>query len=261
MKPELSIVCPSIRPHLLLKMYESIFKSTTRSFELVVVSPYALPEELNKFKNIKLIRDFGSPMRCNQLGTLFCEGKYLYPTHSDDAIFIENSLDKNLDLITSLGDNIENVVVCKYSESENYSANERFQSDDYYKIVNAYPVNKEYIPKSWYIFNAAIFHKEYFYHLGGWDCIFDVPAMGHADLAIRAQKGGAKVTLSPFPISNVDHMPGTSGDHAPIHYSQILHDTPIFYQKYSGPIDNLQVTIDIMNWKSSETIWLKRFKI
>ena len=46
MKPELSIILPSIRTERLEKLYDSILTSTTCTFELVIVGPYPLPEKL-----------------------------------------------------------------------------------------------------------------------------------------------------------------------------------------------------------------------
>ena len=36
MKPDLSIILPSIRPHLLKDVYDSILESTSRDFEILV---------------------------------------------------------------------------------------------------------------------------------------------------------------------------------------------------------------------------------
>ena len=70
MNPELSIILPSIRPERLQKVYDSILKSTSAEFELIIISPYPLPESLEKYKNIKYVRDFGNPTRCHNIGLL-----------------------------------------------------------------------------------------------------------------------------------------------------------------------------------------------
>jgi glycosyltransferase involved in cell wall biosynthesis len=257
-KPNISIVLPSIRPERLEEIYDSILKSTKRDFELIIVGPNALSERLQKLRNVKYVKDFGSPMRASCIGAMLCEGKYVYPTMSDDAYFLPNAIDQNLELLESMGSGIENVIITKYSESEGFSAKDRFQPDDYYKLCNAYPVNTEYVPKDWWIFNAFVCHREYFDKFGGWDCIFQACPMGHADLAIRMQNAGAVVNISKYPITMLDHEPGTSGTHAPIHYAQILDDTPIFQQRYNGQLsDNNK--IELMNWKKAQTVWGKRF--
>ena len=62
-KPELSLLMPGIRPERWKDVFESIYEGTKRSFELIIVSPYRLPEELTKYKNIKHVTDWGNPVR------------------------------------------------------------------------------------------------------------------------------------------------------------------------------------------------------
>ena len=178
-KPEISIILPGIRPYNWSKLYDSIVKSTTRRFELIVVGPYRPPDMLqNDIYNFKYVKDYGSPMRASN-----------------------------------------------------------FLSDD------------------WWLFNVAIMHRSFFDSLGAWDCSFEACPMGHTDLAIRAQHAGANVAMSEFPLLDCGHMPGTTGDHAPIHYAQLGHDTPRFQQRYRDPEwVNKSTKIDINNWKNSPTM-------
>jgi len=258
MKPEITIIMPAIRVDNWDKVYSSIQKSTKRSFELIIISPYPLTPFLQDKVNVKYIKDYGSPMRASCIGIMLAEGKFIFPTHADDGFFIEGALDKNIDFLISQGNDIKNIIICKYSESENLSSPERYQSDDYYKLVNAYPVNKEYVSSEWLIFNTAIWYREYFDQFGGWDSTFEACPMGHADLAIRAQKDGATVRLSPYPMIQNDH---NQSDHRPIEIAQILYDTPIFRERYNKPLDNLKIRLDPFNWKASDMVWNKRFKI
>ena len=75
MKPELSIILPSIRTERLEKLYDSILTSTSRTFELVIVGPYPLPEKLRDLKNVKYVKDFGSPVRASNIAASLCEGE------------------------------------------------------------------------------------------------------------------------------------------------------------------------------------------
>jgi len=261
MKPEISILMPAIRVHNWDRVYRSIEGSTRRSFELLIVSPYPLTPFLQEKRNVKYVKDFGSPVRASCIGAMLCEGRFVFPTHADDAFFIKDSIDNNIDFLLAQGSDIKNVVVCKYSESENLKYPERYHGDEYYKLTTAVPVNKKYIPDHWLIFNSAFWHREYFDTSGGWDCIFEVCPMAHTDLAIRAQKDGAVATLSPYPIAICNHMPGTSGDHAPVHYAQTLIDEPLFKQKYNDGIDHLTIKIDLMNWKNAPIVWNRRFSL
>ena len=75
-KPEISIILPGIRPYNWSKLYDSIVKSTTRRFELIVVGPYRPPDMLqNDIYNFKYVKDYGSPMRASNIGALLCEGR------------------------------------------------------------------------------------------------------------------------------------------------------------------------------------------
>ena len=57
-KPELSLLMPGIRPERWKDVFESIHEGTKKSFELIIVSPYPLPEELTKYKNIKALANW-----------------------------------------------------------------------------------------------------------------------------------------------------------------------------------------------------------
>ena len=72
MKPEISIVMPGIRPDNWSKVYESIKKSTKRTFELIIVGPYQLPPELAPIKNgltnneyVRVEKNWGIDFRIN----------------------------------------------------------------------------------------------------------------------------------------------------------------------------------------------------
>jgi glycosyltransferase involved in cell wall biosynthesis len=256
MKPEISIIMPAIRTDNWIKVYESIQNSTSRNFELIIGSPYDLPAELRGYKNIKIVKDWGSPTRASQIASMLIEGKYVFPTYSDDSIFIKNAIDENLNLLISLGECIKNAVVCKYSESQNYSAPTRYQDDDYYKLINAYKTNPEIVNKDWWIYNTVFMHSEYFLNMGGFDCSFQACPYSHADLAIRCQSDGANAVMSNHPIIMCDH---NQSDHMPIEISQIYEDAPVFNHKYSKEIDKTKNKIDLMNWRSAPSVWKHRF--
>lgn len=256
-RPELSILMPAIRAENWLKVYQSIQSSTKRAFELIIISPYDLPNELKSYKNIKIIKDWGSPTRASQIGVMSIEGKYVFPTHSDDSLFIPDAIDKNLDLLISKGDSNKNAVVAKYSESSNYSHPERYQNDDYYKLINAYQTNPQVVDKDWWIYNTVFLHSSYFLEMGGFDCRFQACPYSHADLAIRCQSDGCKTYMSDHPIIMCDHG---QDDHGPIEISQVYEDAPIFRDKYSRIIDPSKNRIDLMNWKNAPSIWKHRFQ-
>lgn len=256
-KPEISLILPSIRVERLETLYDTILESTKRSFELIVVGPYPISEKLQKLTNVKYVKDFGSPMRASNIGVELCEGNVI-SWLADDCKFLPNSIDVAMDTLYNMGDNIKNVVIAKYFEGVGYSGTNA-QNDQYYKLNYAYP-RSPYIPEDWWIFNVAFIYRSFFDYLGGWNCQFQACPLGHADFAIRAQRAGAIVKMSETPIFTCDHMPETSGDHAPIHYTQHGEDEPLYKIIYSKPLESYPICIDVSNWKSSPSVWGKRFK-
>jgi hypothetical protein len=53
-------------------------------------------------------------------------------------------------------------------------------------------------------------------------------------------------------LSSCGHMPGISGDHAPMHYAQLENDIPLYIDKYRKIPD---LIIDVDNWRCHSTKW------
>lgn len=248
MKPKLSIILPGIRQY----NWDAVYNSINLDFkwELIIVSPYQLTDRLQNSRNVKHIRDWGSPARASCIGASLCEAKYI-TWIADDGICISGTIEKS---IKTLDANINGrlVIVTKYLE-----ACEKVHNDDYYKLVNAYP-KSPYISDSWWIFNCAFMHRDYYESIGGWDAEnFETPAILHADLAIRCQRDGCETILIEDPLLNCGHG---HADHAPIEMAHNYNDAPRYSEIYNS-IDCLHRTkININNWKNSPAIWERRFK-
>ena len=203
-KPDLSIILPAIRSEQWDGLYDSILQACKKySFELILCGPLPLTEKLNKLANVKYVRDFGSPMRASNIAASLAEGKYI-TWIADDATLFKDSLDNNLDLLLSMGEEEKNVVMYKYAEGKNGTSKEVFP--DSYFFLNNSGNYSPYLSNDWLLFNSAVMHTSFFNRLGGWDCSFESCPMGHNDLAIRAQYLGANVLLSPFPVLDCNHM-------------------------------------------------------
>jgi hypothetical protein len=283
-KPELSVVLPSIRPHKLFGVYESIKNaSVNTSFELIVVGPYALPEELQGLDNVKFIKDHGSPVRASNIGASYAQGKIL-TWIADDGFMLENSVDEHLKILYSKGDDTRNVIISKYYENqigpingepfdpsrndhrnyviENAPTDYPTLQEKYYKINNADCTRSPYIPDDWWIFNVAFLYREFFEYLGGWDCQYEGTAMAHTDLAVRAQFYGANIIMPDLIRDVADWHPGATGDHLPIFLCQTQHDEPLIQSRYRDPNWALKVKmrLDLDNWKEAPSVWKRRFK-
>ena len=149
MKPYLSIILPSIRPHRLVSLYHSITASTSRSFELIICGPYPLPDELRDIKNIKYVKDYGSPVRASNIAASLCEGE-VCTWIADDCLLFENALERCIEEFESMGDETTNVLVSKYYEGQDNSVDRStLQNDNYFKI---HPDFMERFQPMWYLF-------------------------------------------------------------------------------------------------------------
>lgn len=264
MNPEISIVLPGIRNQKWDFLYESIFYSTKRTFEMIVCGPYPLTEKLQKQKNVKYVKDWGSPVRASNIAAMLSEGKVITWV-ADDALFLDSALDLNIDLLYSMGNSEKNVVVCKYYEGENLESSPEknpIMSKQYYKINNSHNFSP-YLNNNWLLFNVAVMHRSYFDYLGGWNSKYEGTAMSHNDFAVRAQYDGAKILFSETPLIKCEHLPGSTGDHGPIFECQHGHDEPLYQSTYRDPdwYKNVDIRLDLdKNWKTAPIVWNRRFK-
>ena len=254
MSVDISILLPAIRKERWVELYNSISKSTKRKFELIIVGPYSLPDELQTKRDVKFIKEWGNPVRASQIASLVAEGKYL-TWAADDGVYLEGALDRAIDYLDNKPNkDIKDVVVNNYFEAGLLAC-----PGNVLRLKVAYPPHT-YLSDDWYIFNVATMYTEFFYDLGGYECAFEVCPFAHADLAARAQRSGANVHVLNEPMLDCTHMPGTSGDHAPVHYAQTEHDQQLYARIYENSASLGRTKIDINNWKTAPSVWKRRFK-
>lgn len=244
---KLSIILPGIRPNNWKKLYNSIPAET--DFELIICSPYSLSSSLQLFKNVKYVKDFGSPVRASCIAASLAEGEWI-TWAADDAVYLSETFKKCINLINDKNERL--VIVNKYLEGGNGP-----HGDDYYRLNNAYP-RSPYVPDEWWIFNAGFMNRKFYENLGGWDCQFEVTCLSHADIAIRAQRYGCETILIQEPLLNCEH--GHS-DHLPVQHAHEMHDAPLYSQIYNSPDCVNRTKININNWKNAPMIWERRFKL
>lgn len=255
-RPTLSIILPSIRPYNLERLYSSILDATTDSFELIVVGPYSLPRELEKYPNIKVFRDWGTPTRASQIGATLAEGEYV-TWAADDGVYLPNSIDNCLDVLRN-EKSINRVVSAKYLEGNSGSFSNNNQADSFYTLNSAYP-NAPLINPYAYILNVGFMHRKLFEYFGGWDCQFEACPLAHADLAARLQMTTKiHVLLLNEYVLKCEHLSERNGDHGPVHDAQTLSDTQKYIEKWSNS-EKCKAIIDMSNWKDSPMIWDRRF--
>lgn len=254
---DVSLIIPAIRTNGWLNFYNSIEKSCKKYlWELILISPFDLPDELKEKNNIKLIKDFGCPTRCLQLGIFEAQGKLCAHT-VDDAVLFEDKLDEAIDYYKQ-NCGYKDVVNLRYREGENYSG--QTMRDSYWMAWGHDALRLTGIPQHYKISLHHLLNTDYLIEMGGYDCSFEHANFSNNDLMFRIQADGGKLFDSVSDITTCNHMPDETGDHSPIFKSHNEHDLPLFRQMYSDPdILKKRIKIDINNWASAPSVWTRRF--
>lgn len=247
---ELSVFMPTIRTHLHEAWFASLEKSCNRhKFEVVMCGPFEPPESILSRDNVTWIRSFSSPTVCAQIAAITCSGRVLF--HSvDDTFFAPGLVSDELDRIKNC------VVGMRYNEGGGYRGPEL--SKDSWLTKNWYD-EWNGVDNSWQLCGLFLMERSLFLEFGGFDCVFEYLSNALTDLLFRIQSNDLNVNfiLSKGVVCNVDHMPGTSGDHGPMHIAN-AHDVSTFNGFwYDKAFRN---KIDINNYKQYPEIWNLRFR-
>lgn len=255
MNYELSMLVPSIRPHNLKKLYDSVCNAFHHPFEFIVIGPFPLPDELKDVDNVKYIEDWGSPIRSQQRGLCESSGRFI-SFAADDGVFEKDSLNIAYDTLKDLDK--MNVVMGKYREGDGNT--DPMVKDEYYILNNHAGSVCQFMPDNCWMLNVGIIPRDLIMELGGWDSSkFQVCPYAYSDLSIRFQKYGVKYHIQQQLMFRCSHMPDHSGDHSPIHVKQLYFDEPMFKEIYNHPYYSKRMSIDINNWKLAEPRWKIRF--
>lgn len=252
MNCKLSIIMPAIRVENWVDLYKSIVSSCSHSFELILVSPYKIPDILERSANIKYVKDFGSPNRCFNIALSLAEGEYC-TWGADDGIYQDGVLDKAINILDN-SKNYKKIVSMSTVEAA------RHYSEEFCFINKHKEISSPYIPDNYRLLALGMMRTQYFKELGGIDCKYETHAIGHIDLSIRAQNDGAEIQFLQDICMRLSHMPGISGDHAPMHYAQTEHDEELYRTLYRDQNYKHLNRLDLFNWKNSPQVWARRFK-
>lgn len=253
---KISILMPSIRPSLLQGVYESIEKSCHVEWEIVLISPYAMPDFLKDKNNVQYIFDKGSPIRARQIGLIASKGDYICYA-ADDVTFYPNSLD--IAYNTLKDKDYKSIVLGKYLEGE--EDNPFMKSDEYYFLYThdfLKPIMVNF-PRDYKLLNTGLISRKVLLEIGGFDCMFEACAMSCVDLSIRLQNYGCPIIIQNEPIFHSTHLPYGQGDHEPIHIAQVGHDQPLFLMLYLDHKNKTRTIIPLDNWEKNPSIWKRRF--
>ena len=254
---KLSIILPSIRTHNLDRFYDSVQGSCQEyDWEIVVASPFDLPESLSNKNNVKLIKTFDKIPVCIQRATKLAEGELICHL-VDDCELLPSSLDQSIDFFKDTCSK-KDALCLTYVELANYMVSpERWRVKSILEGSEwAHEFQSPFINPEWFVFVQPMMLRRRFIELGGMDCQFEYSNHAHHDLAFRLQIQGGNVHVPPFMISVAAHMPERTGDHGPVHDAQTGPDQKRFNQLYQY---ERTPVINYNNWEECSGRWERRF--
>jgi len=246
---KLSILVPGIRIANWEKLYNSV--NVKDEWEMIIITPYDLPDNMKDKKNVVHIIDWGTPIRCQQLGLIQAKGEYI-SWSADDGIYIGSALQNAIDM---LEDTEKTVVMSRYREGNGNT--DPMMKDEYYHLHHHASCQLAGIPKDCLMLNCGLVPRQLLIEVGGWDCQFEVCPYSYNDLAVRLNLYEVKFIMQDECMFKCSHMPGHEGDHGPIHDAQTIHDEPLFQQLWAN--EGRKSVILITNWESTPDKWVRRF--
>jgi len=233
-----------------MPLYQSLPHTTNlpkTEHELVIVSPYDLPPEMEGLENVTLIKDRGCPSRCYQLGALHSKGEYIVCSVDDGTFCPNRAIDKAFKILPK---HHKGVVTFKYSEhAGGRNAVDMAWNMGAHKTMKKLP----YIPNHYLLLPTFLMRRDYFMEVGGWDCKFEQPGVGCIDLAVRFQNDGAEIAMG---HKYMDLENDCGSHHSPIERAHWEHDMPLLIKIYSTVPNRSRIPFD--NWKNASEVWPRR---
>ncbi len=253
----LSIILPSIRTHLLDSWYDSAAAACRdHTFQVIITSPFEISNHLRKASNVVYLHSYSNPSVVTQEAILASEGELIFLT-TDDGYFMDDCLSMAISAWQKHC-STKDIVNMRYREGQNYGGGP--MPDAYWYPWSHPPLQLPGVKRSWFIAPQFMMSRNYFFDLGGIDCVFEYSNYGIHDMTFRAQAQGARIFQSPKEVLCANHFPDDTVDHKPIYDAQTFYDLPIFQKIYSDPDAAIKRgNIDYNNWKQYNKIWERRF--
>lgn len=267
MKKDVSLIVPSIRPENLIKFYNSVVQACKKTtFEIIIASPYLIPEELMKTGNVKFLHTYANPTIAFQMSALLSDSEFIYNT-TDDHMVQPDAIDRAVDLFRNTPLSYKDMINMVYSEAvldtETLEPNGRQifrRPDDYWLAYSHEDLRVVGVKPTWEICIQFFMKLGYFLELGGFDCNYEYCNHPIHDLAFRAQANGSKIYHSPMIATYSSMLPGSSGDHRPVQEAQEGPDLKRFNELYSvSDCAFKRIKIPYDNWKGKSDVWERRF--
>jgi len=249
-KYDISFGIPAIRPELWQRLYDTALDSAgDKTFELIFISPYDLPDSMKNLSNVKLVKDRGGPPRCFQRSSICAEGELL-GLGCDDAIFVKDGIKSAVDTYRENCRDQDGVIM-KYTEGKGIPSHTPIHaSDEYWQA--GFHEDKFYadgIQNNWK-WGHFLVKNSYFQEIGGVDCNYYVLSHGMHDLTYRMQNVGGKFYFTPIFVQNADW--DISSKHA-CTQSAADADWHMLVEDFEYATDRCKIDFD--NWKDSPEQW------
>lgn len=260
MLKDLTLILPSIRPHLWDRFFRSFVRSVRKhTYTIIIVGP-VFPENkiLDTNPDVIYLKSYSPPTRCAQIAALLAHSKYLCWV-ADDGIWFKNSLSQCIGAMNDVS-NDKDFMCMRYYEGVDFSGNDRSQPIDYWMAHHHPTLRLPGIPKHYKLGLSNIYHLDYFRQIGGFDCRYEQLNMSTHDLAFRAQNDGGVCHLSPNVVISYDWIPDVKNkERIPFINAHEQNDWPLFRSVYSKPHNPDYVNINYDNWKDIPDVWERRW--
>lgn len=255
---KLSILVPAIDPSVWVKLYDLVSKSCTKyPFEMIFTGPAIPNKDIELYKNIKFVRDFGCVSRAVQIASYLAEGELVTYT-TEDAEPRVDAYDEMIAFYDNLNDD-KAIINVRYTESENFSMRGSDFYPEYWHAVHHDALRQPGVSENWWLATYFMMNTKYYRQLGGIDCGYEHINMNSHDLVFRAQRFGSTVLNSPKTVMDVNYIPrpGTVPILAAFHEN----DLPRFKEAYSDAykVTLMPFNIDLENWRNADTFWRRKW--
>ncbi len=268
---DVSIILPSIRSHNIEKVYNSFERACKEhTFDVIICSPYKVPDNLLKKPNVTYIHSYCHPTACYQIMGALAKSEFIF-NMSDDCLMYDDGMDNAIKKFRSLNLREIDVINMTYAEGlldyrdlSDVPPSATYPSEPaqgYWYAHHHPPLRLPGIKADWKIFLNFLMKTNYFRHLGGFDCRLEFLSYSILDLAFRCQAHGSTIVDTDKLAFRCAHVPGYGDDHGPVMDSQFGGDINLFNDIYSTEDAAYnRMCLDYNNWTDNAQVWNKRFK-
>lgn len=263
----ISIILPSIRSQNLIRWYQAAdLACQNHKWEVIIVSPYDLPAELDFKKNIKYLKSDRNPTVCKQTGILLAAGEFLFNT-TDDALLKPHSIDDMVNLWETEKLQPFDIINGRYREGAlDVNTLEPLNNlppelpSEYWNTYHHQSLRLPGINPEWKISLHFFMKLATFYDIGGLRCEdYQYSVFPILEMCFRLQFYGGRIIDTKNEVSWCSHLPNNDGDHGPI-ASAMIEDERIFQKRWQSNIYARNLRKDYDDWKTQDFKWSRRFK-